>query len=71
VSKERDLATLSDFLEKHQMGVDQLFYLIHLGARQLALSGELPEPTRAHWKKVAEECHDLWHNTTATGKRLI
>lgn len=69
-AKERDLTGLAEFLEKHQMGIDDLFFVVHLGARQLSLKQDVPAPVRAHWKQVAEECHDLWHNTLRTGTRL-
>lgn len=71
MSKERDLAVLAQFLEKHDMGVDDLFFVLHLGARQLSLKQDVPAPIREHWAKVAGECHDLWHNTLSTGSRLV
>jgi hypothetical protein len=71
VSDPRDLSTVDGFLAKHKMGVDQLFHLIHLGAHQLGHSAEIPEANRTHWKQVANECYDLWHNTLPTGKRLV
>jgi hypothetical protein len=69
--KERDLTVLTRFLDEHDMGVDDLFYVLHLGARQLSLKQDIPAPTREHWQKVAEQCHDLWHNTLRTGQRLV
>jgi hypothetical protein len=71
MGKERDLKALEAFMERHGMGVDDLFFVIHLGARQLSLKQEIPAPVREHWRKVAEECHDLWHNTLRTGTRLV
>lgn len=71
VSAPLDLSTLESFLAKHKMGVDQLFHLIHLGAHQVGQSAEVPEPTRAHFQKIAQECYDLWHNTLPSGKRLL
>jgi len=71
VDKERDLAELQKFLDKHQMGVDDLFFVVHLGAKHLAQQAAVPTPIREHWRKVAEECYDLWHNTQRTGQRLI
>jgi len=66
-----DLVVLQKFLARHQMGVDDLFFVVHLGAKQLAQKSDVPAPVREHWRKVAEECHDLWHNTQRTGERLI
>lgn len=71
MTKERDLAVIAKFLEQHDMGVDDLFFVLHLGARQLSMKQDVPAPTRQHWKKVSDECHDLWHNTQRTGTRLI
>lgn len=71
MEKERDLVVLQKFLDKHQMGVDDLFFVVHLGAKQLCQQADVPTPIREHWRKVAEECHDLWHNTQRTGERLI
>ncbi|MDF2627958.1 MAG: hypothetical protein K0R39_1789 [Symbiobacteriaceae bacterium] len=71
VAKERDLTAVTRFLEQHDMGVDDLFYVLHLGARQLATKQEIPAPVREHWHQVAEQCHDLWHNTLRTGQRLV
>lgn len=71
MAKERDLTVLSQFLDKSDMGVDDLFFVLHLGARQLSLKQDLPPSVRDHWRKVAEECHDLWHNTLRTGTRLV
>lgn len=71
MSKERDLRPLDQFLAKHNMGVDDLFFVLHLGARQLSLKQEMPAGVREHWRKVAEECHDLWHNTLGSGSRLL
>ncbi|MFZ5824645.1 MAG: hypothetical protein ACOY94_09985 [Bacillota bacterium] len=69
--KERDLSALTQFLDKHGMGVDDLFFVLHLGAQQLSMKQDVPAPVRAHWRKVAEECQDLWHNTLRTGTRLV
>ncbi|HEY3369139.1 MAG TPA: hypothetical protein VGK74_29135 [Symbiobacteriaceae bacterium] len=71
MTKEPDLAALRSFLDKHDMGVDDLFFVLHLGARQLALKQDVPAPTREHWNQIAEECYDLWHNTLRTGTRLV
>lgn len=71
MSKERDLTVLHQFLNKYQMGVDDMFFVLHLGARQLSLKQDVPAQVREHWRKVAEECHDLWHNTKPTGTRLV
>lgn len=71
MSQARDLTPLKQFLEKNDMGVDDLFFVLHLGARQLALKQDLPASVREHWRKVAEECHDLWHNTLRSGDRLV
>jgi hypothetical protein len=71
VSAPRDLSTLEAFLNKHKMGVDQLFHLIHLGAQQVSISSEIPAPTRSHFQQIAQECYDLWHNTLPNGKRLL
>jgi len=71
MTKERDLSVVARFLEQHDMGVDDLFYVLHLGARQLALKQDIPAPVREHWHTVAEQCHDLWHNTQRTGERLV
>lgn len=71
MTKELDLTALRSFLEKHDMGVDDLFFVLHLGARQLALKQEMPAPTRQHWATVADECYDLWHNTLHSGTRLV
>ncbi|HWI66655.1 MAG TPA: hypothetical protein VNT75_32990 [Symbiobacteriaceae bacterium] len=71
MAKERDLAVVQRFLEQNDMGVDDLFYVLHLGARQLATKQEIPAPVRAHWVQIAEQCHDLWHNTLRTGQRLV
>ncbi|MFZ5815897.1 MAG: hypothetical protein ACOY93_11410 [Bacillota bacterium] len=70
-SKERDLTALTQFLDKHGMGVDDLFFVLHLGARQLSLKQDVPAPVREHWRKVSEECHDLWHNTLRDGTRTV
>jgi hypothetical protein len=69
--KERDLTALSRFLEQHKIGVDDLFFVLHLGAKQLSMQSDRPIETREHWKKIAEECHDLWHNTLPAGNRLV
>ncbi len=71
VEKERDLMVLQKFLDKHQMGVDDLFFVVHLGAKQLSQQSDVPTSVREHWRQVTEECHDLWHNTQRTGKRLV
>lgn len=71
MTKERDLTALAKFLEKHDMGVDDLFFVLHLGARQLSLKQDVPAPVREHWRAVSEECHDLWHNTLRSGNRLV
>lgn len=71
MAKERDLTVLNQFLEKYDMGVDDLFFVLHLGARQLSLKPDVPPSVRDHWRKAAEECHDLWHNTLRTGTRLV
>lgn len=71
MAKERDFAALARFLEQHNMGVDDLFYVLHLGARQLALKQDIPAPVREHWHQVAEQCQDLWHNTLRSGERLV
>lgn len=69
--KEYDLTALTEFLAKHGMGVDDLFFVVHLGARQLALKQDAPPPVREHWQQIAEECYDLWHNTDRSGTRLV
>lgn len=71
MAKERDLTPLIRFLDKHGMGMDDLFFVLHLGSTQLSQKREMPAPVREHWKKVAEECHDLWHNTLRSGERLV
>lgn len=71
MSEPRDLTAVLQFLERHDMGVDDLFFVLHLGSKQLSLQKDVPAPTREHWRKVAEECHDLWHNTLRTGTRLV
>ncbi len=69
--KERDLKSLNEFLDKHDMGVDDLFFVLHLGARQLSMKQDVPATTREHWRKIAQECEDLWHNTLRHGQRLV
>lgn len=69
--KTRDLTALNQFMEKHGMGVDDLFFVLHLGARQLSLKQDVPGTVREHWRKVSEECHDLWHNTLRDGSRAV
>jgi len=71
MAKQMDLTVLSQFMEKHEMGVDDLFFVLHLGARQLSLKQDVPAPVRDHWRKIAEECHDQWHNTLRSGTRLV
>ncbi len=71
MAKERDLSALEQFLDKHGIGVDDLFFVLHLGARQLAFKQDVPPPVREHWRKIADECHDLWHNTLRSGNRLV
>ncbi|MDB4895921.1 MAG: hypothetical protein JWN15_2183 [Firmicutes bacterium] len=71
MKRERDLTALAQFLEQHDMGVDDLFFVLHLGATQLSMKPDVPAPTREHWRKVSEECHDLWHNTLRSGTRLV
>jgi hypothetical protein len=71
MNKDRDLTALTAFLDKHSMGLDDLFFVLHLGARQLSVKQDVPAPVRQHWREVAEECHDLWHNTLGTGTRLV
>lgn len=71
MTNDRDLTALSRFLEKHDMGVDDLFFVLHLGAEQLSRKQDVPAPVRQHWHQVAEECHDLWHNTLRSGTRLV
>lgn len=71
MAKERDLTALVQFLEKNDMGVDDLFHVLHLGARQLSLKQDVPAPVREHWLRVSEECYDLWHNTLRNGTRLV
>lgn len=68
---ERDLTALKTFLEKHEIGVDELFFVLHLGARSLSQKTDVPLPVRQRWLRVAEECHDLWHNTLRSGTRLV
>lgn len=70
-NKERDLTALSQFLDRHGMGVDDLFFVLHLGARQLSMKQDVPASVREHWRKVGEECHDLWHNTLRNGTRTV
>ncbi len=69
MTKERNLTALNQFLDKNGMGVDDLFFVLHLGARQLSLKQDVPSQVREHWKAIAEECHDLWHNTLRDGQR--
>lgn len=71
MAKERDLSVVHQFLDKFGMGVDDMFFILHLGASQLSLKQEVPAAVRDHWRKVAEECHDLWHNTLRSGDRLV
>jgi hypothetical protein len=71
MSKQPDLTALTQFLAKHEMGVDDLFFVLHLGAKQLSQKADVPAPVRTHWQKIAEECHDLWHNTLRSGTRLL
>jgi hypothetical protein len=71
MTQELDLSQVKRFLQENNMGVDDLFFVLHLGARQLSLKQDIPAPTRAHWKKVAEQCYDLWHNTLRSGTRLV
>lgn len=71
MAKEPDLNAVKEFLVRHDMGVDDLFFVLHLGARQLSTKQDVPPPVREHWSKVAEECHDLWHNTLRSGTRLV
>jgi hypothetical protein len=71
MTKERDLTALIQFMDQHDMGVDDLFHVLHLGARQLSLKQDVPAPVREHWSKVSEQCHDLWHNTLRDGTRLV
>lgn len=70
MAKERDLTALTKFLDQHGMGVDDLFHVLHLGARHLSVKQDVPAPVREHWAKVAEQCFDLWHNTLRDGTRL-
>jgi|GEM_PF-3531252 len=69
MTQKRDLTALNQFLDKNGMGVDDLFFVLHLGARQLSLKQDVPPKVREHWKQVAEECHDLWHNILRDGQR--
>lgn len=66
--RELDLQAVAAFARRHDMGVDDLFFVIHLGAKQLMQKREIPAPVREHWAKVAEECYHLWHNTLRDGK---
>lgn len=67
-ANEIELGALADFLRRHNVGVDDLFFVVHLGAKQLARKADLPAPQREHWSRVSEECYDLWHNTLRDGK---
>ncbi|HYG57643.1 MAG TPA: hypothetical protein VD902_06210 [Symbiobacteriaceae bacterium] len=71
MTKEPDLSVVAKFLEQHDMGVDDLFFVLHLGARQLSLKQDIPAPVREHWRTVSDQCQDLWHNTLRTGTRLV
>jgi hypothetical protein len=71
MNNDRDLTALLEFLNRNEMGVDDLFFVLHLGAKTLSLKQDVPAPVREHWRNVAEECHDLWHNTLQSGTRLV
>lgn len=65
---ELDMSTVAAFLKRYDMGVDDLFFVIHLGAKQLSHKAEMPAPQKEHWAKVSEDCYGLWHNTLRDGK---
>jgi hypothetical protein len=66
--KQVDLNAVASFLQRHNMGVDDFFFILHLGAKQLIHKPDMPAPLREHWTRVAEECYHLWHNTLRDGK---
>lgn len=65
-----DCKALEAFMKEHDLGVDDLFFVIHLGAEQIAKNPNYPAATRRFWAQRAEECRDLWHNTSREGDDL-
>lgn len=68
--RERNLTLVAQFLDRHGIGVDDLFFALHLGAKQIATNPNMSPDTRAHWAIIREECHTLWHNIHGSGAYL-
>lgn len=65
-----NLQPIQEFLLRHRLGIDDLFFALHLGAEQIAHSAAHPPSTREHWRRVASECRQLWQDFNAEGERL-
>lgn len=65
-----DLSALAELLSRHDMGVDDLFFVLHLGAERVAHNQNLPPSMRKHWLQIVEECRGLWQDHDQSGQRL-
>ena len=65
--QDLELSALAEFVKRHDIGIDDLFFMLHLGAKQLRHRPDMPPALREHWDKVSNECYTLWHNTLRDG----
>lgn len=70
MARELDLSPVRDLLERFQIGVDDLFFALHLGAERIAQNPAHPPSTRQHWRQVSEACRQLWQDFGPGGERL-
>lgn len=69
-TRKIDLKPVEQFLLRHGLGVDDLFFAMHLGAERIATSAAHPPSTRDHWRRIAFECRQLWQDFSPEGERL-
>lgn len=61
---------ITELLTRHGLGIDDLFFALHLGAERIARNPSTPPSTRKVWLQIAEECRTLWQDHDADGQRL-
>ncbi len=69
-TRKIDMKPIEDFMHHHGLGVDDLFFALHLGAERVAHNAAHPPSTREHWRRIAFECRQLWQDYSAEGERL-
>lgn len=69
-TRKTELKAVEEFLQRHGLGVDDLFFALHLGAERISHNAAHPPSTREHWRRIAFECRQLWQDFSPEGERL-